>query len=202
MTHSPTDLKEIIGRTRTVRRFAAGKQLQQEDINQLIDAARLGGSARNGQPWQYMVVIEPDLCDKIFPQLGWAGYLTDWHGPALTERPVGYIICLLNHDRLNVGRKDAMVDLGISSQNILLLATTMGLAGCRIGSISPEINDLFIIPPHLTIELVIALGTPGEQIILETGKEEQDTEYWRDNDETHHVPKRPLEELTLTLQLR
>ena len=35
----------------------------------LIDLARLGGSARNGQPWQYMIANKPEICEKIFPYL-------------------------------------------------------------------------------------------------------------------------------------
>ena len=202
MTFSYSNIKEIISQTRTIRRFDSSKRLDEATLKQLVDMARLGGSARNGQPWQHMVIVEKDLCDKIFPYLGWAGYLDDWKGPVPDERPCGYILCLLNHNRLNVGVGDAMVDLGIGSQNILLAATTMGLGGCRIGSISPGINELFVLPPHLTIELVIALGAPGEQVILEQSLEEQDTRYWRDRDGRHHVPKRPLEELLVTLTIR
>lgn len=202
MTVSYATIKELISQTRTVRRFDPGKQLDAERLHGLIDLARLGGSARNGQPWQYMVVVEKDLGDEIFPHLGWAGYLADWQGPAPNERPDAYILCLLNHNRLNVGIKDAMFDLGIGSQNILLGATTIGIGGCRIGSISAKINKLFIIPPHLTIELVIALGTPNEKVFLEQSQDENDTRYWRDDEGFHHVPKRPIEELLVTLERR
>ena len=199
MTTSYAAIKELISKTRTVRRFGT-KRLDEERIHGLIDLGRLGGSARNGQPWQYMIVTEKDLGDEIFPCLGWAGYLADWKGPAPNEQPDAYILCLLNHDRLNVAIKDAMFDLGISSQNILLGATTIGIGGCRIGSISPKLNDLFIIPQHLTIELVIALGAPNETIVLEQSQEEDDTRYWRDSEGSHHVPKRPLNELLVTLK--
>ncbi len=202
MIFSYTHIKEIISLTRTVRRFDSSQRLEEETLKQLIDVARLGGSARNGQPWQYMVVVEDELRNNIFKHLGWAGYLANWKGPATNERPGGYILCLLNHNRLNVGVNEAMFDLGISSQNILLAATAMQLGGCRIGSISPKINEHFTLPPHLTIELVIALGTPGEQVVLEQSKEEQDTKYWRDDNGIHHVPKRPLEELLVTLKQR
>ena len=82
----------------------------------LIDLARLGGSARNGQPWQYMIANSPVLCDKIFPYLGWAGYLTDWKGPIEGERPSAYILCLLNKNRLKGPESEAQFDLGIATQ--------------------------------------------------------------------------------------
>lgn len=195
-------IKEAISKTRTFRRYDSDVPVTEEVVLKLIDVARLGGSARNGQPWQYMAVVDDELCQLIFPHLGWAGYLTNWKGPAPDERPGGYILCILNHDRLNVGIKDSMVDLGIGTQNMLLAATTMGIGGCRIGSISPSLHTLFTIPSHLTIELIIAIGGPAEQVIVDESSNEQDTRYWRDSVGGHHVPKRSLNETLITLARR
>ncbi len=202
MTFSYSDIKELITKTRTYRRFGQNRQLDIDILNRLIDLARLGGSARNGQPFQFMNVVDKKICDSIFPCLGWAGYLPDWQGPEPEEQPHGYILCFLNQNRLNVGQSDALVDLGIFSQNILLGATTLGLGGCRIGSISPKITKLFSLPSHLKLQLVIALGAPGEKVVLEQSQSEDDTRYWRDNSQIHHVPKRPLDELLITLPLQ
>ena len=105
-----TNLKSLFETTRTYRRFEEGERLQQSTLHALIDLARLAGSARNCQPWQYGIVNDPTLCEKIFPHLGWAGYLTDWKGPEPGERPPGYILCLLNHNWLKGSEKEAYLD--------------------------------------------------------------------------------------------
>jgi hypothetical protein len=43
--------------------------------------------------------------------------------------------------------------------------------------------------------LVIALGEPAEEIIIEPMAENGDVRYWRDEQGRHHVPKRSLEEI-------
>ncbi len=167
-------------------------------MEELIELARLGGSARNGQPWQYLSISSKEQCAQIFPHLGWAGYLTDWKGPVEGERPSAYILCYLNKNWLKGPIREAFFDLGISTQNILLAATEKGYGGCRIASFSPQLNDIFPFPQHLELYLVIALGEPAESVVIEACKDEN-IKYWRDADGIHHVPKRTLSDITLTL---
>ena len=160
-------------------------------LRELIDLARLGGSARNVQPLKYLPVNDPARNEAIFPHLGWAGYLKDWPGPPEGERPAAYIVCLLD-TRL---AKEAGCDLGIATQNILLGATVRGLAGCRIGSVSPTLGRRLDLADHLRILQVLALGHPLEQVVIEPLGAEGDIRYWRDPEGVHHVPKRSLDEL-------
>lgn len=165
-------------------------------LHSLVETSRYAGSARNCQPWQYMAVSESQECDKIFPHLGWAGYLTNWKGPEQGERPTGYILCLLNHDWLKGSEKEAYFDLGIATQNMLLEAEQHQLAGCRIGNISSKLASLLTLPENSTLELVIALGYPAEKIVIEDMKENA-VKYWRDEQLIHHVPKRKIDDLLI-----
>lgn len=195
-------MQELIAKTRTFRRFNQKEQLSSATLGELIDLARLGGSARNGQPWQYMPVNNPELCAKIFPYLAWAGYLTDWKGPVEGERPSAYILCLLNKTRLKGTEGEAQFDLGVATQNLLLGAMEKRIGGCRIGAFSPQLASLFDMPDHLQLSLVIALGKPRETVILEECKDDTDIRYWRDEHGVHHVPKRTLESCLVSLAWR
>lgn len=185
-------MRGIIAKTRTFRRFFQKEKISLDVLNDLVDLARLGGSARNGQPWQYMIINTPELCDKVFPYLGWAGYLSDWKGPVEGQRPSAYIICLLNSNWLKGPESEAQFDLGVATQNLLLGAMEHRIGGCRIASINPKLSTLFHLPEQLKISLVVALGRPRETVILEECKSDSDIKYWRDSDGIHHVPKRSL----------
>lgn len=194
-------MQEIIARTRTFRRFVEKESISTDTLCELIDLARLGGSARNGQPWQYMFANSPKYCEKIFPYLGWAGYLSDWKGPVEGERPSAYILCLLNRNRLKGPESEAQFDLGVATQNLLLGAMEKRIGGCRIGSFNPKLAALFKLPDQLELSLVIALGKPRETVIIEECKTELDVKYWRDEHGVHHVPKRSLDSCLVKMEL-
>ena len=184
-------LYDLVCKTRSFRRFKEGEPVNMETLRDLVDLARLGGSARNVQPLKYVLINAPAVNGKIFPLLGWAGYLKEWPGPEKGERPSAYIVCVLD-TRLS---SDADCDLGITTQNLLLGASEKGLGGCRIASVSPSLRDVLELDDHLQILLVVALGKPVEAVSLDEQEPGGDIRYWRDADQVHHVPKRPLQEI-------
>lgn len=194
-------MQEIIAKTRTFRRFQENERIETKTLHELIDLARLGGSARNCQPWQYMLVNTPDLCSRIFPYLAWAGYLTDWKGPVEGERPSAYILCLLNRNWLKGSDLEAQFDLGIATQNLLLGAMERRIGGCRIGAFNPKLQTVFDLPPHQEVSLVLALGKPKETVIVERCTDDAAIKYWRDDNGIHHVPKRHLESCLVEAEL-
>jgi len=187
-------LNDLVQKTRSFRRFQQDELIGIDILKSLVNLARLGGSARNIQPLKYMLVNAPVVNAKIFPHLGWAGYLKDWPGPEEGERPAAYIICLLDTRLSN----EAECDLGIATQNILLGAAEKGVGGCRIASFSPRLKDVFEFEGYLRILMVIALGRPVEKVSLDESEQEGDIKYWRDEDRVHHVPKRLLEEIIVS----
>ena len=184
-------LYELIHKTRSCRRFKEHETVDMESLRQLVELARLGGSARNVQPLKYVLINAPEVNARVFSHLGWAGYLKEWPGPEDGERPAAYIVCLLD-TRLS---HEADCDLGIATQNMLLGASEKALGGCRIASISPGLRDVLALNEHLRILLVIALGKPFETVSLDDQEPGGDIKYWRDAAGVHHVPKRPLQEI-------
>jgi len=184
-------LYDVINKTRSFRRFKENEPIGLETLHHLVELARLAGSARNVQPLKYILINGPAVNARVFPHLGWAGYLKDWSGPEKGERPAAYIVCLLD-TRLS---REAECDLGIATQNILLGASEKGLGGCRIASISPGLKNVLDLDEHLQILLVIALGKPAETVLLDERVPGGDITYWRDAAGVHHVPKRPLQEI-------
>jgi len=190
------NLKELISKTRSYRRFDESYQIESKTIESLIDLARLSASGANKQPLKYMYFNTPQNCQKVFPYLAWAGYLTEWAGPDKGERPTGYIIILGDKKISEIFG----IDHGIAAQSIMLGATDAGIGGCIIASIKrDELSNEFSIPDNFEILLVLALGKPIENIIIENIKNE-DVKYWRDENNNHHVPKRSLNELIVKLK--
>ena len=188
-------LKEIVLRTRSYRRFNETHRIDYKMLEDLIDLARLSASGANRQPLKYLIYNSPEDCDRVFPSVVWAAYLKDWDGPVKGERPSAYII-ILGDKTLAEGFG---VDHGIAAQSIMLGATESGLGGCMIASIRREqLRSELKIPDKYEILLILALGKPVENVIIDRIKD-GDVKYWRDSERNHHVPKRPLDELIIKL---
>ena len=185
-------LKDLILKNRSYRRFYQDTSVDLDTLRELVDLARLSASGANRQPLKYILCASPQTNARIFPHLAWAGYLTDWEGPPAGERPAAYIVILVDKEISG----SAGVDHGIAAQSILLGATEKGLGGCIIASVDRDgLRETLGIPERYGILLVLALGQPKEQVVVEPVGPDGDIKYYRDADGVHHVPKRALDEL-------
>jgi nitroreductase len=175
-----------------VRRFYEDRAVDRQALVELIDLARLSASGGNKQPLKYILSCAASMNARIFSCLGWAAYLKGWPGPREGERPAAYIVILGD----TAIRADCDRDLGIAAQSIMLGASAMGLGGCMLDSINRGELRRILEPLHgLEILLMIALGTPREEVVIETVGPDGDIRYWRDAEGVHHVPKRRLEDI-------
>jgi nitroreductase len=187
--------EELVFKTRSCRKFDENHQIDEGLLKSLVGFARLSASAANRQPLKYLIYNSPADCERIFPAVAWAAYLKDWDGPEPGQRPSGYIIILGD----KTITESFGVDHGIAAQSIMLGATEAGLGGCMIASIKREmLRTELKIPDQFDILLILAFGRPAETIVIEDIKN-GDVRYWRDVNNNHHVPKRPLDELILKL---
>jgi nitroreductase len=187
-------LKDLVYKNRSYRRFDQSYQIKIETLRELVDLARHSASGNNLQPLKFILSCDAEKNAKIFPYLGWAGYLKDWSGPVEGERPSAYIVILGDTEI----REGFGVDHGIAAQSMMLGAAEKGLGGCIIGSAKgKEISEALDIPARYKVLLVLALGKPAEQVVIEDLGADGDIRYYRDDEDIHHVPKRTLEELII-----
>jgi len=187
-------IRDLILKTRSYRRFHPDERIDRQTLRELVELATLSASGGNLQPLKYVLSCDPQTNARIFPHLAWAGYLTDWPGPAEGRRPAAYVVIL--HDK-GIAQQVGC-DHGIAAQSILLGAAEKGLGGCMIGSIQRKaLRERLGIPEKYEILLVIALGKPAETVVLETVGTEGSIEYYRDRDDIHHVPKRPVDDVII-----
>jgi nitroreductase len=185
----------LVKRSRSVRRYQEDKDIPKSVLLELVDSARTVPSAGNRQPNRFIIVNDKNLNKGIFNSLRWLGYLSEDMGPKVGERPNAYIIML--HDT-TIKNASIAFDAGIAAQTIVLGANYRGLGCCIIGSVdSSKISALLNIPPRYDGMMVIALGYPVEEVVIEESKDSTDVKYWRDENKVHHVPKLPLERVLI-----
>ena len=188
-------IRDLITKSRSYRRFHQDFHVELDTLKGLVDLARLSASAGNKQPLKYMLSCDPGRNAIVFSTLAWAASLKDWPGPSEGERPSAYIIILKDKELDNTYVKN---DVGIAAQSILLGAVEKGLGGCMIASVTrEELQEKLVTPDNCEILLVVALGRPKEEVVIEAVGPSGDTTYWRDDSGVHHVPKRSLEDIII-----
>lgn len=189
-------IKELIVKNRSYRRFYQDKFIEMDTLKELVNLARLSPSGRNIQALKYILANTKKQNDKISKNIFWAGYYKDWDGPKEGEKPSAYIV-MVKDTTLGISMPQ---DQGIAVQSILLGAVEIGLGGCIIGNINKkDLAESLNLDEKYEIALVLALGYPKEEVVLETIDKSGNVEYWRDDNQVHHVPKRTLDEIILSI---
>ncbi len=189
-----TDFHSLVARARTVRRYRESATVSMQTLEALVDTARLIPSAGNFQPLKYVLSNDPVTNARIFDCLGWAAYLKDWPGPAEGERPAAYVAVLADSDIA----QNVDCDHGIAALALQLGAAERGLGACILGNVQrKKLATILELPENLSILLVVALGEPAEQVVLDGLAPDGSIKYYRDGEGVHHVPKRALDDIIL-----
>jgi len=184
---------DLIVSNRSYRRFYEDYSISDDKLIELVNYGRLSPSEANKQTLKYIISGKKEKNAIIFAHLLWAGYLKDWPGPEEGERPSGYIVILRDK---NIG--SSSIDHGIAAQSILLGARSMDLGGCIIQNVRrDELQAALHIAEQYEILIVLALGKPKENVIIDEIQDGDDIKYWRDKNQEHHVPKRRLKDVIL-----
>ena len=135
---------------RSTRRFN-NEIVKTEHIEILLKSAIMAPSGKNGQPWRFRAINNPNQIMDICSFLKCESWL---------KTAGGLILVYLNRKKSYEYIKD-MQSCGAAIQNILLSAEYLGISSCWVGSI---INKSEMLNNHLNIsndnELVaiVALG--------------------------------------------
>ena len=188
-------LIDLVKKNRSYRSYNKKRSVTEAELAALVECARFTPSANNKQFLRYLLCASPEDMAKVMSHINCAAALPDWHLPPVGHEPPAAIV--LCHDKsVAEDTRASARDVGIAAQTMLLAAAEMGLGGCMIGNFAPaELAEALALPAHLVPVLVVAVGEPDEEIVLEDVPADGGTAYYRDDVGVHHVPKRTMEML-------
>lgn len=149
-------MKEIFTRV-SVRSFE-DKPVEKEKINQLLKAAFASPSAKNQQPWEFFVVTNKEVLQKLSKAHQYAI-------PA-AKAPAAIVIAYKN-EGLPVPEK-AEIDCAIATENIWLACEELGLGGVMLG-IAPDkermsrVEEAVNMPKNLSAFTIFPFGYPKKK---------------------------------------
>ena len=191
---------DLVKKNRSYRGYNHDRKVTKEELLELADCARLTASSINIQPLKYYLAWEEEEVERIQALTAWARALPQMTLPHPGMEPTGFIVICQDTDIFKSTQR-FQKDVGIVAQTMLLAAVEKGLGGCMIGNYSPEkVSAELHLPEHLVPLLIVAIGEPAEEIVLKEIADGEDTNYYRDENDVHYVPKRRLEDVVLTAE--
>jgi nitroreductase len=136
-------------------RSYADKAVEQEKLDQILEAARQAPSAKNLQDWRFVVVTDKKRKQQV----------ANCTNQAQAFGKAGAMIaaCSVCNETMRCGQPIAPIDVSIALEHIALAATELGLATCWIGSFDAEkVRQILEIPKGVAIIELMALGYPAD----------------------------------------
>lgn len=164
------------------------------ELRYMIEGARYAGSARNSQSIKYSLISNKEVCNDIFKNVKFAGAI-EWN-PTLEESPCAYILLSSASENSNDNNM-LYFDMGLATQNILLIAKELGYNGCIIGAYNKkEVEKIVDLKNDYKSHFLIALGVPKDNVLVVPSLL-NNTKYSRIGN-NHYVPKLPLDEVIIS----
>jgi nitroreductase len=149
------DLLDLMYTRRSVREYTE-ESVTAEQVETMLKAAMAAPSARNLQPWRFVVVRKRKLLDKL-AKVHKNAYM-------LEKAPLGVVVC----GDQEVSERHWVEDTCAATQNLLLAATALGLGGVWI-NVYPKrkyqkyVRELLDIPDYVGVLCLVAVGHPAEE---------------------------------------
>jgi nitroreductase len=153
-----TSFAAVVKRRAMVRAYKSDP-VPEEKIQRLLEYAVRAPSAGNLQPWEFIVVKNPETRAKLAKAA--------FDQTSVASAPVIIATCAdIQRAGSKYGARGAfysLVDTSFASLLILLGAVEQGLGACFVGSYNPEeVAKLFALPEHVRPVGLITLGYPAE----------------------------------------
>ncbi len=118
------ELKEAIRKRRSIRRYVKGAPVAEEDLKGILEAAMMAPSARNGRPWEFVVVESEEKKREIVAHHPYCRHLLD--------AAMG-IVVLVPGPFEETGYRFTPQDAGAAIENLMLEALDRGYGTCWCG---------------------------------------------------------------------
>jgi nitroreductase len=136
-------------------------------IERIVDTGRLAATARNEQPWEFVVVTDKATRREI-------ATMAD-HGPFIADAPV--CIAVLAKDT-----KYYVEDGSAATQNILVAAHALGLGACWVAGDKKSYADKVALrlgaPAGARLVAMVAMGWPDGNLAQPPKRSLADTLHW------------------------
>ncbi len=147
------DVFEAVLKRKSVRAFQ-DKEVPEDTITRLLEAAHLAPSASNRQEWRFVVVRDATLRKQLSDAANGQRFVG--------EAPVVLACCAETDGHVMAcGQPCYPINVAIAIDHVTLCATAEGLGTCWIGAFDEsQVKEILDIPAHIRVVELLLLGYP------------------------------------------
>jgi nitroreductase len=159
---------ETIFKRRSIRKYTE-QSVEEEKIKLLLQAGMAAPTACNNQPWEFVVVSDPERLAAFRKVLKYGSF----------KAPLAIVVC----DNPKIGKAPDceqywVQDLSAAVDSMMIAAVSLGLGTCWIAAYPGEervesVRQLAGLPLHVTPLMTLYVGYPAETREARTQYEER-----------------------------
>ncbi len=149
---------DVILARKSVRKYDP-EPIPEKTLKKILEAGRIAPSAKNIQPWRFIVVKDPEMKKKV----------AEACNNQLFMAAADVIVCGCGLEKIAYGRMGGHlnsypIDLAIALDHMILAATSEGLGTCWIGAFNEEaVKQALGIPQDVRVVALTPIGYPAER---------------------------------------
>ena len=164
------ELMQAITDRRSIRAYKPDP-VSDEDLNLVLQAARLAPSWANTQCWRFVIVRDYETRDKLARStISKIPGKENGAAPALRQAPIAIVACAETgksgyfNDKPYTNKGDwFMFDVALAMQNLTLMAHSLGLGTVHIGLFdAKKAAEIIGVPEGIAVVEIMPLGYPDE----------------------------------------
>ncbi|MFW9848763.1 MAG: nitroreductase family protein [Candidatus Thorarchaeota archaeon] len=154
---------QVVEKRRSIRKYK-DNEIPKEDITRMIEAARLAPSTNNTQPWQFLVVKDPETIRLLSAVAGGQRFIAGAKAIVMALANRGASCCPNNPSMWHV------LDTMIATEHLVLAATALGYGSCWVAMLDSRnsqnvtlVKNALRIPDDVDIVALVTLGEANEK---------------------------------------
>ena len=158
---------EVINKRASLKTRLSTRDVEQDKIIKIVDAARLAPSARNVQPWRFIVVKGKEAVENLVRSAFMEVNVM------VREAPVIIVVCANPSDDFVIdGKEYYLFDVALAVENMLLAATDLGLVTHPMAGVNEDkLKRVLGIPSEVRFVIATPLAYPSGDSYEEAAQE-------------------------------
>jgi nitroreductase len=160
------DTLDTIRKRCSLKTHISTREIEPEKLNTILEAGRMAASARNNQPWRFIVVQERQAVEELTKAFSESNQV-------IKDAPAILIVCArVADDVIRDGREYYLFDVGLAVGNMVLAATDLGLVTHLMTAFDEkQVKQILHIPEDVRTVVATPLAYPVEATYDEAARD-------------------------------